>query len=229
MTYAGHSGALSLFAACRALRGRFANGVPMDFSALVEWSLRQVRDRAASPMPVAYLTLCPREGSAYPQRARIDVDGCADLSAALREECADLVRSSEADDRPVSRVKVRVYGPKGAQELASSTFRVSHAADDDAPVSSTREGELIAVVREQRLMLQSSYDTIQRQTAGAFAFGMETLKGQQELQRQIGELTGALVIAEQGRSTVMDQLKPLLEAAAPALPLLLAKMTGGAE
>lgn len=177
-------------------------------------------------MPVAYVTLCPREGSAYPQRARIDVDGCGDLAAALREECADLVRSSEADDRPVSRVKARVYGPKGAQELASSTFRVSHAADDEPQTTGGREGELVAVVREQRLMLQQSYDTIQRQTAGAFAFGMETLKGQQELQRQIGELTGALVIAEQGRATALDQFKPLLEAAAPALPLLIAKLTG---
>jgi len=188
-----------------------------------------VRERASTPMPVAYVTLCPREGNAYPQRARIDVDGCADLSAVLREETSDLVRSSEADDRPVSRVKVRVYGPKGAQELASSTFRVSHAADDDAAPVSTREGELIAVVREQRLMLQTSYDTIQRQTAGAFAFGMETLKSQQELQRQIGELTGALMIAEQGRSTAMDQLRPLLEAAAPALPLLLAKLGGAGQ
>lgn len=198
----------------------------MDLTPLVEWVLRQVRERASSPMPVSYVTLCPREGSAYPQRGRVDVEGCADLGATLREEVADILRSGEADDRAVSRVKVRIYGVKGSTELASSTFRVGTGNDDEPSHATGREGELVAVVREQRLMMASQHELIKGMTGGVFSLGLEALKGQGEMQKQIGELTGALVIAEQGKQTVFDQLKPMMDMVAPAVPILLAKLTG---
>lgn len=196
----------------------------MDPSELVTWVERQVVARAATPLPVAYVTLSPKEGSAYPQRARVELAEVASVGDALRDALADIGRAAEAEDRTLARVRVRLYAVKGSTELASTTFRVGHASDEDAPASSV-QGETAACLREMRLSMASQQVLIGQMASGAFSLGMQAIQHSAELTKQNGELTGALVIAEEKNAGPLEQLKPLLDSLGPALPMLLARFS----
>lgn len=191
----------------------------MDLSAPVAWAVRQATERAGTAMPVVYVSICPREAAAYPQRGRLECEGQADLSAALTSALQDVVSSAEAEDRSVSRLRLRLYGAKGT-ELVTQTFRVS-AGNEDEPATGGREGELVAVIRDMRLANRDLLEANRAMAAGAFSLGMEALKANAGLVEAKAELTGALIIAENAHKTGWDDLK---EMAAPLLPLIMQRL-----
>jgi len=196
-----------------------------DFRALLDWTSRQVKARAETDTPVAYLTLCPREGSAYPSRGRLDVDAAASgLDGRLLELLTDIAESAAAEDRPCSRVKVRLYSAKGLDDLGARTFVVDREDDSQANPVNTREGELVLVVRELRLGMASQHDLIRAQTAAAFTMAADSMKQSAALQLEKAELVGALAIAEQNQRSALDKVMPVLE---QAIPVLMMKLNGG--
>lgn len=194
----------------------------MDVSALTDWTVRQVNGFVGRETPAAYVSLCPKEGSAYPARARIDIEGEGDLAGAIRTRCLELGASAEAEDRQVTRIKVRVMAVKGSTELACLTFRVSQGADDEPATGGTVGGEAAACIRELRQLAVAQGETIKQQGAGAFAFGMEALKQNADLLKGNAELTGALIIAENQNKSGFDSFKELLAPIMPQLPMLVA-------
>jgi len=197
-----------------------------DFRALLDWTNRQVKARAAEETPVSYLTLCPREGSSYPSRGRLDVDSAgAALEARLVELLTDIAESAAAEDRGCSRVKVRLYSQKGLDDLGARTFVVDREEDAAAnTVANGREGELTLVIREMRLGMASQHDLIRAQTAAAFGMAADSMKQTAALQLEKAELIGALSIAETNQKSAFDKLLPVLE---QALPLLVMKLSSG--
>lgn len=192
-----------------------------DFRALIEWTTRQVKAHADGT-PVAYLTLCPREGTSYPSRARLEVEGHgAALEARLIESLTDMAESAAAEDRTCNRVKVRLYSVKGLDDLGARTFVVDRD-DDTATPAATREGETVLVIRELRQGLASQHDLIRAQTAAAFSIANDSIKQLASLQLEKAELTGALMLAEQSQSSFFQEIRPLLE---QALPLLVMKLS----
>lgn len=195
-----------------------------DFRALLDWTNRQVKARAAEDTPVSYLTVCPREGSSYPSRGRLDVEAAgAGLESRLVELLNDVAESAAAEDRPCSRIKIRLYSAKGLDDLGARTFIVDR---DEEPAGSGpvngREGELVLVIREMRLGMASQHDLIRAQTAAAFAMAADSMKQTAALQLEKAELVGALSIAEQNQRSALDKVLPVLE---NALPLLIMKLS----
>lgn len=196
-----------------------------DFRQLIDWTNRQVKARADADTPVSYLTLCPREGSGYPSRGRLDVDGIGTaLESRLTELLTDISESAAAEDRPCSRVKVRLYSAKGLDDLGARTFVIDREDAADAAPVNTREGELILVVRELRLGMASQHDLIRAQTAAAFTMASDSMKQSAALQLEKAELVGALAIAEQNQRSALDKVMPVLE---QAIPVLMMKLHGG--
>jgi len=170
--------------------------------------------------------LCPREGSSYPSRGRLDVEGAgAALEARLVELLTDIAESAAAEDRGCSRVKVRLYSQKGLDDLGARTFVVDREEDASAvTVANGREGELTLVIREMRLGMASQHDLIRAQTAAAFGMAADSMKQTAALQLEKAELIGALSIAETNQKSAFDKLLPVLE---QALPLLVMKLSAG--
>lgn len=173
---------------------------------------------------MAYLTICPREGSSYPSRGRLDVESAgAAVESRLVELLSDIAESAAAEDRPCSRVKIRLYSAKGLDDLGARTFVVDR---DEEPAAggpaNGREGELVLVIREMRMGMSSQHDLIRAQTAAAFAMASDSMKQTAALQLEKAELVGALSIAEQNQRSALDKVLPVLE---NALPLLIMKLS----
>lgn len=198
----------------------------------IEW----VRTRIEAPvvgMPApVYVTLCPAEGPrAYPQRARIPVDGLPASVACerLAAEISDLAESRAAEDRPLVKLRVHLYGPKGLDELGCRTFVVGDVADrDELDLPGGREGELVASLRELRLALGQANDTARAMAAGAFATAQVALQGQRAaldrisvLETESAEQRAAVIVAEAQAS---NPIRELLELAGPLMPLLAARL-----
>jgi hypothetical protein len=145
------------------------------------------------------------------------------LESKLAETLTDIAESSEAEDRPCSRLRVRLYGPKGLEERATRTFLVDREAESSASAPGGREGETVALMREVRLALGDSYQTIRAQTAAAFSLADTAMKAHGELLNERADLRGALIVSEQTHTTFLDKCLPLIE---QVTPLILAKLAG---
>lgn len=178
-------------------------------------------------MIAAYVSVCPQEGRrSYPQRARVNVGDkppaqvVEDVLAAV----ADIAESRRAEESPLVRVKLHVYGPKGLDSVGEMVFVVGAEASsgDRADGDGTREGELVAAMREMRLLMSESVAALGRATAGGYQLALEAMKENGRLAHELADTRAALMLAEQEGSD--DTLKNLLPAVAP---LVLAKLTSG--
>jgi len=163
---------------------------------------------------------------AYSQAGRVRVRDrapavVADEVAASIEETA---RSREADGEPLVRVKVQIWTVKGAECLGEHVFVVGDAAEDaasGAAEAGTREGELVAALRELRLTVADQSQALRVVTAGGMQLAIETVRELSAARAELADARGALIVAEGDKQ---DSFSKLVDSAAPAIPLILAQV-----
>jgi hypothetical protein len=172
-----------------------------NISAVSTWLARKLATSEDGIGP-AYVSVCPQEGrKSYPQRARINVGDkptpqvIEDVIAAL----ADIDESRRAEDNPLARVKLHVYGPKGLDSLGEMVFHVGTELDASARADGdgTREGELVATIRELRLIVGESVQALGKASSSGYTLALESLRENARLSHELADTRAALMLAEQ--------------------------------
>jgi hypothetical protein len=167
----------------------------------------------------AYVSVCPQEGRrSYPQRARVNVADkpvaqvVEDVLAAL----GDIDESRRAEGDGLLRVKLHIYGPKGAESLGEMVFVVGFESDAGARADGdgTREGELVATIRELRLIVGESVAALGKASSSGYTLALESLRENARLSHELADTRAALMLAEQ---QAPDTMGKMLEAVAPAV------------
>ena len=194
-------------------------------SALSTW-LRRKLDPTNDGPPASYVSICPQEGRrSYPQRARVNVGDkppdmvVQEVLAAL----ADIDESRRAEDTPLVRVKLHVYGVKGLDSVGEMVFVVgADTSGDRADGDGSREGEMVAVVREMRMLLADAVGALGRASSSGYTLALESLKENARLSHELADTKAALMLAEQSTSGGMME-----QAMQAVLPVVAAKMLSG--
>lgn len=172
-----------------------------NISAVSTWLARKLTPSEDGINP-AYVSVCPQEGrKSYPQRARVNVGDkpapqvIEDVIAAL----ADIDESRRAEDNPLARVKLHVYGPKGLDSLGEMVFHVGTEPDANARADGdgTREGELVATIRELRLIVGESVQALGKASSSGYTLALESLRENARLSHELADTRAALMLAEQ--------------------------------
>jgi len=192
---------------------------------LAQWLRRKLEPAADAP-PAAYVSICPQEGRrSYPQRARVNVgDKTPDLVVQeVLAALADIDESRRAEDNPLVRVKLHVYGVKGLDSVGEMVFVVgADLSGDRADGDGSREGEMVAVVREMRMLLADAVGALGRASSSGYTLALESLKENARLSHELAETKAALMLAEQTQSGGMME-----QAMQAVLPVVAAKMMAG--
>jgi hypothetical protein len=192
---------------------------------LAQWLRRKLEPAADAP-PAAYVSICPQEGRrSYPQRARVNVgDKTPDLVVQeVLAALADIDDSRRAEDNPLVRVKLHVYGVKGLDSVGEMVFVVgADLSGERADGDGSREGEMVAVVREMRMLLADAVGALGRASSSGYTLALESLKENARLSHELAETKAALMLAEQTQSGGMME-----QAMQAVLPVVAAKMMAG--
>jgi hypothetical protein len=189
------------------------------------WLTRKLEPGSDTP-PAAYVSVCPQEGRrSYPQRARVNVADkpapqvVQDVLAAL----ADIDESRRAEDNPLVRVRLHVYGAKGMDSLGEMVFVIgADTGDARADGDGTREGELVATIREMRMLASDAVASLGRAASSGYTLGIEALKENARLSHELAEVKAALMLAEQNTTS-----SPMEQALTQLAPVVAAKMLAG--
>lgn len=172
--------------------------------------------------PAAYVSICPQEGRrSYPQRAKVSAaDRPADqVVQDVLAAIADIDESRRNEDAPLVRVRLHVYGPKGMDSLGEMVFVVGADNQDAGGPDGSREGELIAALREMRMLAADAVAGLSRASSSGYTLALEALKENARLQHELADHKAALQLAEQGEKGGM--LEGALQA---VLPVVAARM-----
>lgn len=199
-----------------------------------EW-LRRKLTPMEDGTPPAYVSICPQEGRrSYPQRARVNVNDkpasqvVEDVTAAI----ADLAESRRAEENPLVRVRLSVYGPKGLDSFGEMVFVVGAelAAGERADGDGTREGETVAVLREMRILMTEAVQSLGRASSSGYTLALEAMRENARLAHELAEHKAALMLAEtsqqsSGLEAAAQQLLPVVAAklmmpSTPAVPIM---------
>lgn len=197
-----------------------------NLAAISTWLTRKLQPTEDGVAP-SYVSICPQEGRrSYPQRARVNVADkpvaqvIEDTIAAL----ADIDESRRAEDHPLQKVKVHVYGPKGLDSIGEMVFSVGSDVDANARADGdgTREGELVATIRELRLIVGESVQALGKASSAGYTLALESLKENARLSHELADTRAALMVAEQ--STSGGTVDRMIEG---VLPVVAARMMAG--
>ena len=177
---------------------------------------------------IDYLSLCVRRTArSWPQHVRVDAHDRLpdDVLAEVLEHMEDIAASATAEGKSSWAVRVFCYRP-GATPAGSRTFRPDHVPgaddDDDDGSDGTPQGEMVAAIRELRLLVRDQGQTLERNSAAGYQLAQAALEqaaGQvrenAELMVLLAETESKAALAAKG-SPVMD-LAPIVLQALPAL------------
>lgn len=186
-------------------------------SALLTWLRRKLETVPDGPV-AAYVSVCPQEGRrSYPQRARVNVgDKAPDLVVQeVLAALSDIDDSRRAEDNPLVRVKLHVYGPKGLDSVGEMVFVVGTETGERTDGDGSREGEMVAVVREMRMLLADAVGALGRASSSGYTLALESLRENARLSHELADVKASLMLAEQGTSGGM--LEQAMQAVLPAV------------
>lgn len=196
-----------------------------NLSTLSTWLRRKLEPVSDGPT-AAYVSVCPQEGRrSYPQRARVNVgDKAPDLVVQeVVAALADIDESRRAEDNPLVRVKLHVYGVKGLDSVGEMVFVVgADTSGERADGDGSREGEMVAVVREMRMLLADAVGALGRASSSGYTLALESLRENARLSHELADTKAALMLAEQSQSGGMME-----QAMQAVLPVVAAKMMSG--
>lgn len=193
-----------------------------NLSTLSTWLRRKLEPVSDGPT-ASYVSVCPQEGRrSYPQRARVNVgDKAPDLVVQeVVSALADIDESRRAEDNPLIRVKLHVYGVKGLDSVGEMVFVVgADTAGDRADGDGSREGEMVAVVREMRMLLADAVGALGRASSSGYTLALESLRENARLSHELADVKASLMLAEQGTNGSMFEqaLQSVLPAVATRL------------
>jgi hypothetical protein len=186
-------------------------------SALLHWLRRKLEPVPDGPV-AAYVSVCPQEGRrSYPQRARVNVgDKGPDLVVQeVLAALSDIDDSRRAEDNPLVRVKLHVYGPKGLDSVGEMVFVVGTETAGATEGDGSREGEMVAVVREMRMLLADAVGALGRASSSGYTLALESLRENARLSHELADVKASLMLAEQGTSGGM--FEQAMQAVLPAV------------
>lgn len=192
-------------------------------AALTAWLTRKLEPASDVP-PAAYVAVCPQEGRrSYPQRGRVNVGDkpAAQVVQDVLAILSDLDESRRAEENPLVRVRLHVYGPKGMDSIGEMVFVVGSdaGAGERAESDGSREGELVATIREMRLLASDAVASLGRAASAGYTLGIEALKENARLSHELADTKAALMLAEQERGS-----SPMEAALTQLAPVVAAKM-----
>jgi hypothetical protein len=196
-----------------------------NLSTLSTWLRRKLEPVSDGPT-ASYVSVCPQEGRrSYPQRARVNVgDKAPDLVVQeVVAALADIDESRRAEDNQLVRVKLHVYGVKGLDSVGEMVFVVgADTAGDRADGDGSREGEMVAVVREMRMLLADAVGALGRASSSGYTLALESLRENARLSHELADTKAALMLAEQSSNGGMME-----QALQAVLPVVATRMMSG--
>ena len=179
-------------------------------------------------LPVDYVSINRRATSrSWPQHARVEAAGRPPLEviAEVQEHLDDLGHNAAAEGLATYSVRLLLYRASGIP-AGSRTFRaeVAHAGErlDDDDTDGTLQGELVATVRELRLLVRDQGQQIERASGLGYKLASDALHQASQLQMENAGLMVAIAEAQSDTGTSKSQqIAELVSAVLPALPALL--------
>jgi hypothetical protein len=201
------------------------------------WLLHKLSPVGEGDTPAEYVTISPQEGTsgrrpAYVQRAKIRVNDrpAAAVTDAVIHELEEVASSRAAEGASLHRVKLLVYGPKGAEVIGDRVFIVGEAGSEEhergADAPQAREGELLGAFRQ---LAESNAQLVREMRlvcAGGMTIAAEALREANGARQELAEARGALIVAE-GQSyepmrELVEMVKPLIPV---VVPMIVAKLS----
>ena len=207
--------------------------MPIDSEAVAAWITKNL---AIDPgqMPVDYCSINRRATSrSWPQHARVEVAGrdALEVVADVLEHLSDLEHNAAAEGQQSYSVRLLLYRASGIP-AGSRTFRAElpgqpfgedgHAEEGDG----TAQGEIVAVIRELRLLARDQGQQLERSSGMGFRLAEAALAQAGALQMENAGLMVAIAEAQGGSK---DKGQMIAELAATVLPLLPSLLSAGQE
>jgi vacuolar-type H+-ATPase subunit F/Vma7 len=197
-------------------------------SEISAWLLHKLLPAEGDTAP-EYVTISPQEGTsgrrpAYVQRAKVRVNErpAAAVADAVLHELEEISSSRAAEGTTLHRVKVLVYGPKGAEVVGDRVFVVGEAGSEEhergADAPQAREGELLGAFRQ---LAESNAQLVREMRlvcAGGMTIAAEALREANAARQELAEARGALIVAE--NTQAYEPMRELVETLKPLVPVV---------
>lgn len=189
----------------------------MNFTEIEEWLTKKLQP--VDNVLTDYVSIRQRIGNSYEQVGRVKTDGKdpKDAAAAVLDAVRDVYQSADSEGKPSIKLQLKIYRAK--EEDGCRVF--SGGSVEVETLSTGREGELVSVVRELRILAGETTTALARVSSSGLELAVRTLKENGDLRGELAETKAALFLAE--NSSQPDKLSTMLEA---VLPVVLAKMQG---
>jgi hypothetical protein len=128
---------------------------------------------------------------------------------------SDIDDSRRAEDNPLVRVKLHVYGAKGLDSVGEMVFVVGTETGGATEGDGSREGEMVAVVREMRMLLADAVGALGRASSSGYTLALESLRENARLSHELADVKASLMLAEQG--TTGGMFEQAMQAVLPAV------------
>ena len=197
----------------------------IDTETVAAWIAKNLAITDAQP--VDYVSVNRRASSrSWPQHARVEAANRppGDVVGEVIEHLADLAHNAAAEGAAAYSVRVLLYRASGVP-AGSRTFRAElagYAPDEDDDTDGTLHGELVATVRELRLLVRDQGQQIERASGLGYKLASDALQQAGQLQQENAGLMVAIAEAQTGGNDRAGQIADLMGAVLPALPALLA-------
>ncbi len=189
-------------------------------------------ESGSTDLPIDYVSINRRVSArSWPQHARIEAAGRAplDVIGDVLEHLADIGHNSAAEGLTTYSVRVFLYRASGIP-AGSRTFRAELPGtgfDEDEDSDGTLMGELVATVRELRLLARDQGQQIERASGLGYKLAADALAQAGALQAENAALMVA--IAESSNAANGNKSAHLAELAQAVLPMVPALLGAGAE
>jgi hypothetical protein len=197
-------------------------------SEISAWLLHKLSPAEGDTAP-EYVTISPQEGTtgrrpAYVQRAKVRLNDrpAAAVADAVLHEIEEVASSRAAEGATLHRVKVLVYGPKGAEVIGDRVFVVGEAGSEEhergADAPQAREGELLGAFRQ---LAESNGQLVREMRlvcAGGMTIAAEALREANGARQELAEARGALIVAE--NTQAYEPMRELVETLKPLVPVV---------
>ena len=181
----------------------------------------------STALPVDYVSINRRTSArSWPQHARIEAAGRAPLDVVgdVMEHLGDIQHNAAAEGLTAYAVRLLLYRASGIP-AGSRTFRAelpgSGFDGEEDEGDGTLQGELVAVIRELRILVRDQGQQSERTSGLGYKLAGDALAQAAALQRENAALMVAMAETQGAGSDKAQHLAQLAQIVLPALPALL--------
>ena len=193
----------------------------MNYSEIDAWLKRKLQP--VDGISTDYVSIRQKQGQSFEQVSRVKTDGkpIEEACEAIIEAIRDCVASWEADGKSSNKIQLRVYRAKeedGCRIFSTGTTEPVQVGD-----ASTREGELVATIKELRILASETTASLARVSGAGLQLATQTMAENARLQKENAELHATVMLleaqpGESGIGKLLEQILPVVAARLEAKP-----------